>query len=99
LRYGEPLPTTIELIYPTDETAEAGLPTDELDYWEGPSLNGATATAAGAIGGATIVLTKSAIVDYRTALIGLVALVLLLRFELEEPYLVRLAVLAGIALH
>src|SRR5207248_1366902 len=62
-------------------------------------VKGATAAAAGAIGGATIVLTKSAVVDYRTALIALVALVLLWRFKLKEPYIVVLAALAGIALH
>jgi hypothetical protein len=28
------LPTSIELIYPTDETAEARLLTDQLDFWE-----------------------------------------------------------------
>jgi hypothetical protein len=33
LRYGESPPTSIELIYPTDETAEARLHTDELDFW------------------------------------------------------------------
>ncbi len=63
------------------------------------SSKGATAAAAGAIGGATIVLTKSAVVDYRTAIIAVVALGLLWQFKLKEPYIVLLAAIAGIALH
>jgi chromate transporter len=51
-------------------------------------VKGATAAAAGAIGGATIVLTKNAIVDYKTAIIAILALVLLWRFKLKEPYIV-----------
>jgi chromate transporter len=62
-------------------------------------VKGATAAAAGAIGGATIVLTKSAIVDYRTAIIAVVSLVLLWRLKVKEPYIVLLAAVAGIALH
>ena len=81
---------------------ERGKPADLIDSPSHPRLQGfvkgATAAAAGAIGGATIVLTRSAVVDYRTALIAFVALVLLWRFKLREPYIVGLAALAGIAL-
>lgn len=62
-------------------------------------VKGATAAAAGAIAGATIVLTKGAVVDAKTAAIALTALVLLWRFKVKEPYIVLLAGIAGIALH
>jgi chromate transporter len=62
-------------------------------------VKGATAAAAGAIAGATVVLTKGAVVDAKTAGIALTALVLLWRFKIKEPYIVLLAGLAGIALH
>jgi chromate transporter len=62
-------------------------------------VKGATAAAAGAIGGATIVLTKGAVVDAKTALITATALVLLWRFKVKEPFIVLLAGLAGILLH
>ena len=62
-------------------------------------VSGATAAAAGAIAGATIVLTKGAVVDAKTAGIALAALVLLWRFKVKEPYIVLLAGIAGIALH
>jgi chromate transporter len=59
----------------------------------------ATAAAAGAIGGATVILTKQAIVDYRSAAVALAALGLLLKFKLREPYIVLLGAVAGLALH
>jgi len=62
-------------------------------------VKGATAAAAGAIGGATILLTQQAIRDAATAAIGLVSLGLLLRFKLKEPLLVLLAAVAGFAIH
>jgi chromate transporter len=62
-------------------------------------VKGATAAAAGAIAGATIVLTRGAVVDPKTAAIALTALLLLWRFKLKEPYIVLLAGVAGIALH
>lgn len=58
-------------------------------------VKGATA-AAGAIGGATIVLTQQ---DVATAAIGLVSLGLLLRFKVKEPLLVLLAAIGGFAIH
>ncbi len=62
-------------------------------------VKGATAAAAGAIGGATIVLTQQAVRDVATAAIGLVSLGLLLRFKVPEPLLVLLAAIAGFAIH
>src|SRR5205823_2425902 len=51
-------------------------------------VKGATAAAAGAIAGATVVLTRQAVVDYRTAAVALVALGLLWKFKVKEPYIV-----------
>ncbi len=61
-------------------------------------VKGATAAAAGAIGGATIVLTRGAVVDLRTLGILLVSLIFVWRFKNKEPLLVVLAAAAGIAL-
>jgi chromate transporter len=62
-------------------------------------VKGATASAAGAILGATVVLTRGAVVDGRTALIAIAALAFVLRFKNKEPVLVLLAGVAGIVLH
>ena len=62
-------------------------------------VKGATAAAAGAIAGATIVLTKGAVVDWPTAGVALAALAFVLRFKNKEPVLVLLAALAGLALY
>ena len=62
-------------------------------------VKGATAAAAGAIGGATLVLTQQAVRDVAAAAITLVSLGLLLRFKLKEPILVLLAAVAGLLLH
>jgi chromate transporter len=51
-------------------------------------VRGATAAAAGAIAGATIVLTRQAIVDPTTAAIALVSLAVLWRYKLQEPLIV-----------
>jgi chromate transporter len=59
-------------------------------------VKGATAAAAGAIAGATVVLTRQAIVDVRTALILALALVFVWRLKGMEPLLVILAGAAGI---
>jgi chromate transporter len=61
-------------------------------------VRGATAAAAGAIAGATIVLTRGAVVDWPTAGIGLAALGFVLSFKNREPVLVALAAIAGLAL-
>jgi chromate transporter len=62
-------------------------------------VKGATASAAGAIGGATIVLTRGAVVDWPTAGIALAALAFVWRFKNREPILVLLAAVAGLLLH
>jgi chromate transporter len=62
-------------------------------------VSGATAAAAGAIAGAVTVLARQAITDWKTALIGTSALVLLLKWKIKEPYLVALGAAAGIILH
>jgi chromate transporter len=59
-------------------------------------VKGATAAAAGAIAGATIVLTRQAVVDLRTTLILAFALVFVWRLKGMEPLLVVLAGVAGI---
>jgi chromate transporter len=59
-------------------------------------VQGATAAATGAIAGAVVVLGARSIFDLPTALIGLISLVLLWRFKLQEPLLVSLAGLAGL---
>jgi chromate transporter len=62
-------------------------------------VRGATAAAAGAIAGATVVLSKEAIVDWKTALIAIAALGFVLRFKNREPVLVLCAGVAGVLLH
>jgi chromate transporter len=61
-------------------------------------VKGATAAAAGAIAGATIILGKGAIVDWPTAGIAIAALGFVLAFKNREPVLVVLAALAGLGL-
>jgi chromate transporter len=61
-------------------------------------VQGATASATGAIAGAVVVLGLRSIYDIPTALIGLVSLGLLWRFKLQEPVLVIAAGLAGLVL-
>jgi len=61
---------------------------------------GATAAAAGAIVGATIVLARQAIFDVPTALIAVLSLVYLSRLKsrLKEPALVLAAAAVGLAI-
>jgi len=59
-------------------------------------VQGATAAATGAITGAVIVLGRRAVYDLPTALIGLVTLVILLRFKIPEPILIVLAGVVGL---
>jgi chromate transporter len=62
-------------------------------------VKGATAAAAGAIAGATIVLAQGAIVDWPTVVIAVGGLAFVLRFKNREPVLVLLAAIAGLALY
>jgi chromate transporter len=57
---------------------------------------GATAAAAGALSGAVVVLTRQAVTDWATAAI---ALVVLWRFKIGEPYVVLAAGALGILIH
>lgn len=59
---------------------------------------GTTAAASGAIAGAVVVLAQRAITDVPTAAIAVTGLILLWRFRVQEPYLVLLAGVAGLAL-
>jgi len=64
-------------------------------------VKGATAAAAGAIGGAAIVIGTDVVVSPVSVVIGLVALAALLqrRIKLPEPAVVAVAALAGLFLH
>ncbi len=64
-------------------------------------VKGATAAAAGAIAGATLVLARGAIVDIPTALIALASVAYLwrLKFRLKEPVLVLATGLIGVVIH
>jgi chromate transporter len=62
-------------------------------------VKGATAAAAGAIAGATVVLTRQAVIDLPTALIALLSLGLLWRFKVPEPLIVLGGAIAGLLLH
>jgi chromate transporter len=62
-------------------------------------VKGATAAAAGAIGGATVVLARGAVVDWATAGIAAGGLAFVLVVKNREPLLVVLAALAGLALY
>jgi chromate transporter len=61
-------------------------------------VRGATAAAAGAIAGATVVLSREVIIDWKTALVALGSLAFVLRLKNREPILVVLAALAGLLL-
>ena len=59
-------------------------------------VQGATASATGAITGAVIVLGQRAIYDLPTALIAFVTLIVLVRFKIPEPILIILAGVVGL---
>jgi chromate transporter len=61
-------------------------------------VKGATAAAAGAIGGATIVLTRATVTDWTTLVILLVSLLFVWRLKNREPVLILLAAGVGVAL-
>jgi chromate transporter len=66
--------------------------------YTGTVVKGATAAAAGAIAGATIVLTRETVVDLPTAGILAASLIFVWRFKNREPVLVLLAGAAGLLL-
>jgi chromate transporter len=59
-------------------------------------VRGATAAAAGAIGGATIIIARKAIIDLPTVLIALASLALVWKTKGKEPVIVGLAAVAGL---
>jgi chromate transporter len=62
-------------------------------------VGGVTAAAAGAIGGAAFVLGRRAIIDIPTAIIGIVALSILIKTKkVPEPILILAAAAVGLAL-
>ena len=61
-------------------------------------VDGATASATGAITGAVIVLGARAIIDLPTAIIAFVSLGLLWRFKISEPIMVMLSGIVGLIL-
>jgi chromate transporter len=61
-------------------------------------VDGATAAATGAITGAVVLLATRAIIDWPTAVIGLVSFGVLWRFKVPEPALVAPSGLVGLAL-
>jgi chromate transporter len=67
---------------------------------ENPQLQGfaagVTAAASGAIAGAVVVLGQRAIFDIPTVAIGVISLVLLWKFRLQEPMLVASAGIVGL---
>ncbi len=65
----------------------------------GAFVKGATAAAAGAIGGATIVLTRQAVIDTPTALVALTSLAVLWRWKVPEPLIVVASAAAGLLLY
>lgn len=63
-------------------------------------VDGITAAAVGAITGSVIVIARRSIVDWPTALLALVTLLLLWRFKkIQEPVVVVAAALIGLALY
>lgn len=62
-------------------------------------VKGATAAAAGALTGATVVLLRQVVVDLTTLVIAVATLAVLLRVKVKEPYVVLACAAAGIALH
>ena len=74
-----------------------------IRYRDHPGLKGfvkgATAAASGAITGAAFILGQGSIIDIPTALIGIVGLLILVRFKIPEPALIAVAAVAGILLY
>ncbi|MGH7746895.1 MAG: chromate efflux transporter, partial [Candidatus Dormibacteria bacterium] len=62
-------------------------------------VKGATAAAAGAIAGATIVLIRGAVVDLATTVIALASLALIWKLKIKEPFIVLACAGAGLLLH
>jgi chromate transporter len=61
-------------------------------------VDGATASATGAITGAVVLLGARAIIDLPTAIIALISLAVLWRFKISEPILVTVSGIVGLIL-
>jgi chromate transporter len=61
-------------------------------------VEGVTTAAIGAISGAVIVLAQRSITDFATALIAIVASLLLMKWRIPEPLIVFAAALTGVVL-
>lgn len=61
-------------------------------------VDGATASATGAITGAVVLLGARAIMDVPTALIGLISLAVLWRYKVPEPVIVTISGIVGLIL-
>lgn len=62
-------------------------------------VRGATAAAAGAIAGVTVILTQQAVSDLATASIAIAAAIAIWRFRVKEPVIVGLAGVLGVLLY
>jgi chromate transporter len=82
----------VGLIYPI-------VPRLRRSPWTSALLDGVNVAALGLMAGVTWELARAAIVDWRTALIGLVALGVLLRFKINSAWLVLGGGLAGLGFH
>lgn len=67
--------------------------------WTAAALDGVNVAAVGLMTGVTLVLARSAVVDWFSALLGVVAAVLLIRCKVNSAWLVVGGGLAGIAFH
>jgi chromate transporter len=67
--------------------------------WTSALLDGVNVAALGLMAGVTWELGRAAIVDWHTALIALVALAILLRFQVNSAWLVLGGGIAGLAFH
>lgn len=67
--------------------------------WTSALLDGVNVAALGLMAGVTLELGRAAIVDLRTALIAVVAAILLLRFKINSAWLVAAGGAAGLLFH
>jgi len=68
-----------------------------------PQLNafvrGVTAAATGAIAGSVVALARRSIYDWPTAVIAVVTLAVLFKWNVPEPLVIAVAAVAGLGLH
>ena len=76
---------------------ELFIPRLRASPWMGALLDGVNMTALGLMAGVTLVLGRAAIVDWLTALLAVVAALLLIRFKVNSAWLVLGGGLVGFA--